>query len=68
MTMNLHITDVTQCYRALEEKEAIIYKLSGLTLDDIIDRLAKGFEFVPNNKPNQTFEEFAKELEKGVTE
>jgi hypothetical protein len=45
--MNLYITDLSKAYQQLEEKETIIYKLSGYTLDDIICRLAKGFEFVP---------------------
>lgn len=40
-------TDLSKSYQLLEEKVQIIYKLSGLTLDDIIQRLARGWEFTP---------------------
>lgn len=46
--MNLHITDLSKSYQALEEKATAIYKLSGYTLDDILERFAKGWELVPN--------------------
>ena len=46
--MNLHITDLSKSYQAFEEKATAIYILSGYTLDDILERFAKGWELVPN--------------------
>lgn len=45
------VTNYAKLYSQVEEKITTIYTLSGLTLDEIIDKLAKGYEFVP---PKQT--------------
>lgn len=45
---NLFRTDLSESYRKLEEKASTIYNLSGYTLDNIIEMLAKGFEFTPS--------------------
>lgn len=45
------ITNYAKLYSQVEEKIATIHKLSGLTLDEIIEKLAKGYELVP---PKQT--------------
>lgn len=63
-----HITDLSKSYQSLEEKVTTIYKLSVLTLDDIIQRLAKGFEFVPPEKSNVNLADLIKEQERGVGE
>ena len=44
--MNFNVTDVTKALQKLEEKELTIRKLSGFTLDDIIQMLAKGFKLI----------------------
>ena len=44
--MNFNVTDVTKALQKLEEKELEIRKLSGFTLDDIIQMLAKGFKLI----------------------
>ena len=41
------VTNYAKLYSQVEEKITTIYKLSGLTIDEIIDKLAKGYEFVP---------------------
>jgi ABC-type taurine transport system substrate-binding protein len=45
------VTNYAKLYSQVEEKITTIHKLSGLTLDEIIEKLAKGYEFVP---PKQT--------------
>jgi hypothetical protein len=45
------VTNYAKLYSQVEEKIVTIRKLSGLTLDEIIEKLAKGYEFVP---PKQT--------------
>lgn len=60
--MDLRITDLSKAYQRLDEKETAIYKLSGYTLDDIIERLAKGFEFVPP-KSTASLEEMCQALQ-----
>ena len=45
------VTNYAKLYSQVEEKITTIHKLSGLTLDEIIEKLAKGYEFVP---PEQT--------------
>lgn len=45
------ITNYAKLYSQVEEKVSKIYQLSGLNLDDIIEKLAKGYTFVP---PNET--------------
>lgn len=45
------VTNYAKLYSQIEEKITTIYQLSGLTLDEIIEKLAKGYEFVP---PKQT--------------
>ena len=45
------VTNYAKLYSQVEQKIAIIQQLSGMTLDEIIDKLAKGYEFVP---PKQT--------------
>ena len=42
-----YITNYAKLYSQVEEKITTIHKLSGLTLDEIIEKLAKGYEFVP---------------------
>lgn len=44
--MNFNVTNVSKALQKLEEKELKIRKLSGFTLDDIIELLAKGFTFI----------------------
>lgn len=44
--MNFNVTGVTKALQKLEEKELTIRKLSGFTLDDIIQMLAKGFKLI----------------------
>lgn len=51
--MNPFITNYAKLYSQVEKKIMVIHNLSGLTLDDIIEKLAKGYEFVP---PKQTSE------------
>lgn len=46
------ITDYAKVYSQVEEKVSTIYKLSELTLDEIIEKLAKGYEFVPPKQTN----------------
>ena len=41
------VTNYAKIYSQVEEKIMTIHKLSGLTLDEIIEKLAKGYEFVP---------------------
>lgn len=47
------VTNYAKLYSQVEEKITTIHKLSGLTLDEIIEKLAKGYEFVPP-KPSGT--------------
>ena len=49
--MTPFVTNYAKLYSQIEEKITTIHKLSGLTLDEIIEKLAKGYEFVP---PKQT--------------
>lgn len=44
------VTNYAKRYSQVEEKITTIYKLSGLSLDEIIDKLAKGYEFVPSKQ------------------
>lgn len=44
--MVFNVTGVTKALQKLEEKELTIRKLSGFTLDDIIQMLAKGFQII----------------------
>lgn len=53
-------TDLSRAYQELEEKELTIYKLSGLKLDDIVERLAAGFTLVPPDKSNMSLANLAK--------
>ena len=55
----LFVTNYAKLYSQIEEKITTIHKLSGLTLDEIIEKLGKGYEFVP---PKQTtsFADFLK--------
>ena len=46
------VTNYARLYSQVEEKITTIYKLSGMTLDEIIEKMAKGYEFTP---PKQTF-------------
>ena len=41
------VTNYAKLYSQIEEKITMIHKLSGLTLDEIIEKLVKGYEFVP---------------------
>lgn len=54
-------TDLSKAYQELEEKVSILPKLSGLTLDDFIERLAAGFTLVPPKKQNQSLADLVKE-------
>lgn len=55
------ITDLSRAYQELEENALKIYKLSGLKLDDIVDRLAMGFTFEPPKKQNINLADSVKE-------
>ena len=46
------VTNYAKLYSQIEGKITTIHKLSGLTLDEIIDKLAKGYEFVPPKQTN----------------
>ncbi len=46
------VTNYAKLYSQVEEKITTIYKLSGLTLDEIIEKLAKGYDFVPPKHAN----------------
>ena len=50
------VTNYAKLYSQVEEKITTIYKLSGMTLDEIIEKLAKGYEFVPP-KHTSSFDE-----------
>lgn len=55
--MNFQNIDLAKAYQQLEQKAMTIYKLSGLSLDEIIELLAKGYEFVPpKNLPEELWE------------
>lgn len=49
--MMVQVTELSKAYQRLEEKALTIYKLSGLSLDNIIEMLAKGYELKPSNTP-----------------
>lgn len=53
-------TDLSRAYQELEEKVSILSKLSGLTLDDFIERLAAGFTLVPPKKQNTNLDDLVK--------
>lgn len=55
-----YITNYAKIYSQVEEKITTIYKLSGMTLDEIIDKLAKGYEFVPPKQTNTSLETLMK--------
>lgn len=63
-----NITDLSEAYRQLEEKVSTLCKLSGCTLDNIIDKLAKGFEFVPPTPTELKIEPLTEEDEKVLIE
>lgn len=46
-------TDLSKSYQKLEETQSNIYKLSGMTLDDILRHLAKGDVFVSSDLINR---------------
>lgn len=52
------VTNYAKAYSQLEEKAMTIYKLSGMSLDEIIAKLAKGYEFVPPKQIEATWETF----------
>lgn len=54
-------TDLSKAYQEFEENELKIYKLSGLKLDDIVDRLAMGYTFEPPKKQNINLADLVKE-------
>ena len=54
------VTNYAKLYSQVEEKITTIYTLSGMTLDEIIEKLAKGYEFVPPKQTNVSFEELMK--------
>lgn len=54
------VTNHAKLYSQVEQKITTIYKLSGMTLDEIIDKLAKGHEFVPSKQTNTSLETLIK--------
>ena len=61
------LTNYAKLYSKVEEKMETIHRLSGYTLDDIIEMLAKGWDFVPPEPP-KTLVEFLEELKEGETD
>lgn len=47
-----YVTNYAKLYSQVEEKITTIYKLSGMTLDEIIEKMAKGYEFIPQKQPS----------------
>ena len=44
--MDLNITSVSKAYQKLEQQQTTIYKLSGYTLEDIIQMMLAGFKLI----------------------
>lgn len=64
--MNFKVTDLSKAYSQLEKKASTIEKLSGFSLDNIIEMLAKGYEIkstadvVPRSECEKWYAEYHK--------